>query len=315
MFGSVILEIAIGVIFIYLLLSLICSALNEWIARLLSLRSTTLEKGIQSLLNEAKGGEFTKKLYEHSLIKVFTQPGWLDKLFKREPKPSYIPSRTFTLALLDTLGIAYSKKGLKGIDKIQNNELRNSLQILLKEAGHDLEKAIKNIESWFNDTMDRISGWYKRKVQLIILVLALLVSVMLNADTFMIANGISSNDTMRTAIVAFAQEVSKQPLSADAKTSLKRIEEIQKNFQNIQLPIGWSKRPKKLPKDELYVRDPREVPQGFTGWLLKVIGLLFTTIAISLGGPFWFDVLSKFINLRQTGGRPEPISKEEIKKG
>ena len=51
--------------------------------------------------------------------------------------------------------------------------------------------------------------------------------------------------------------------------------------------------------------DPRGRPSDAVGWVLKVIGLLFTVGALTLGAPFWFDLLSKFVSLRSAGKVPD----------
>src|ERR1041385_2955072 len=92
MFGSQVIDVAIGMIFVYLLLSLICSAANELIEAKLKNRAKDLEAGIKNLLGNKA---LADQLYSHGLISgLFSQ----DK-----GKPSYIPSRTFTLALLNTV--------------------------------------------------------------------------------------------------------------------------------------------------------------------------------------------------------------------
>lgn len=50
MFGSAFLEAAIGIRFIYMLLSLVCTTLNEMISQILSMRTKTLESGLQRIL-------------------------------------------------------------------------------------------------------------------------------------------------------------------------------------------------------------------------------------------------------------------------
>ena len=105
MFGSEILEVAIGLIFFYILLSLICSAINEWISRIFALRAKNLEKAIYKLLDDSKDKKLTKEFYKHPLIEVLAEKSWLDKLFKREARPSYIPKEYFPKAFLSALDI------------------------------------------------------------------------------------------------------------------------------------------------------------------------------------------------------------------
>src|SRR5689334_25214643 len=109
MFGSVVLELALGVVFVFLLVSLLVSAATELIAAFMRWRATNLWKGLRAML----GDGVQEQLYQHPLIKTLITPTtaspwgtrWLFKLpgFRRlwpETKgPSYIPSRAFAFAL------------------------------------------------------------------------------------------------------------------------------------------------------------------------------------------------------------------------
>jgi hypothetical protein len=292
MFGSEILEVAAGLIFIYWLLSLICSTVNEGIAAVLSTRAKDLEKAIRTLLNDPRGEGAAKAFYEHSLIKV---------LKKGNRKPSYIPPRTFGLVLKDILaGGGAPATTINGVrvmvDKISNDELKKSLRVLVDEAGSELGKLQEGVETWFNDMMDRVSGWYKRKVQLIILCLALGLVGAFNVDTFAIAKNLLYNAPVRAAIVAKADALVKESPSSDAdqtatvSASVQQIKDLQKELLSLPVPFGWP-----------------ETPQGFLNWLAKILGLLFTVGAISLGAPFWFEFLEKVLKIRlaQAGVRPQ----------
>jgi hypothetical protein len=307
MFGSALLEILIGLAFVYLLLAVICSALSEWIARIFAMRSKNLEAGIRNLLEDP---ELVQKVYQHPLLKSFYRKGWFDKLRNRRGGPSYISSRTFTLALLDIAAPADPKDRPKDFEGVRhavakcnvlNDTMKTALLVLIDEGAGDLKKARENIENWFDDTMNRVSGWYKRKAQLIVLLLALVFCVALNADTITITNSLSSDSTLRAAVVAAAEETAKAP-PPDSKTPLTRITELRSELEHLGLPIGW------LKASHDYV-DPREVPTSAKGWFYKILGLLLTTIAVSLGAPFWFDLLNKLVNLRGAGKESNRISK------
>ena len=117
-------------------------------------------------------------------------------------RPSYIPPRIFAIALLDIIAKAKDAEAktpetfreLKDcVKKIDNNDrIRQALLALIDNSHHNLDEAKKNIENWFNDQMDRVSGWYTRNVQFIILGFALIISVWANVDTIMIANNLVS---------------------------------------------------------------------------------------------------------------------------
>jgi hypothetical protein len=76
--GSGVLDVAIGVAFVYLLLSLICSAVTEGIARIFAMRSSNLKEGIRNLLDGQGKGDYVQKLYEHPLISGLYRQGWFD---------------------------------------------------------------------------------------------------------------------------------------------------------------------------------------------------------------------------------------------
>src|SRR5438034_355636 len=137
MFNTQILDVAIGLIFVYLLLSLICSAANEVIELWLKNRAADLERGLRELLNDP-------------------QANGLD-------------------ALRNTL------------QNLPNAQVRQALIALVDAAGNDVTMARQNIEDWYNSSMDRVSGWYKRRSQIIILIIGVLVTIGVNADSITIA--------------------------------------------------------------------------------------------------------------------------------
>ena len=237
MFGSNLLDVAIGMIFIYLLLSLICSAANEIIEAWLKNRATDLERGIRELLDpnsQVNQTGIVAELYKHPLVNGLYK-GTYDQFAQYKDKcvlwrgpvrlvnapklPSYIPARSFALALMDTVLPASSAttSGTVGatppaapaaplvvvtpaapvapaapnplqhfrsaIGGITNEQTRKALLALLDAAGNDVDKARENIETWFNSSMDRVSGWYKRRSQLIILILGFVVAIFVNVDS------------------------------------------------------------------------------------------------------------------------------------
>src|SRR5256886_626678 len=197
MFGSAILDTAIGLIFVFLVVSLVVSAANELLAALFKWRANNLFLGIRQLLQDPSVTGLVTRFYEHPLI---------DGLSSKGKKPSYIPSRTFALALLDivsptTPGSNRTLEDLKtGIEKLPN-ALQVTFRVLLDEAGHDIEQFKVQLEIWFNSTMERVSGWYKRKTQALQLALALSIVALGNVDSVRIARSLSGvNSPLRDSI-------------------------------------------------------------------------------------------------------------------
>ena len=154
--------------------------------------------------------------------------------------------------------------------------------------------------------MVRVAGWYKRKSAPILFVLALIVTVLFNVDSLRVASELANDKTLRDSVVAQAQQIAKKPLpdSPSSSSSTKPIEEFKASASQMQdavgslsalkLPIGWT--------------EPTQCSKRF--WFNRVCGWLLTTFAVSLGAPFWFDLLNRFMNIRNAGRAPEEKAKD-----
>ena len=338
MFGSTALEVAIGVVFVYLSLSLVCTAANELIASLTTWRAKTLAHGIRTLLKYKDNTELLSKLYAHPLIQ---------SLYRDQKRlPSYVPSRTFAVALMDIVApvsgasdrstIAGIKDAVAKTDQVPD-PVKKALLVLIDQADNSIKEAVtevqkaetalskvqENVETWFNDSMERVGGWYKRKTQALTFALALVFTVALNVDSILITKRLSSDSTLRAAVVATAEKSAQQPAvvitqpnqAGGAQTSGQESVETrtgaayqalldkQDALQSLGLPLGWGD------KRNWPGSDGRSGWPLFWDWLAKVFGLLLTAGAASLGAPFWFDMLNKIVTIRSAGKAPEEKQK------
>ncbi len=313
MFGSAFLEVIIGITFVYILLSIVCSALNELIAQLFKMRGKVLKEGITRLLND---GEIRKKFYRHPLIKSLGK----EPRNKDVVKPSYIPPHTFALALLDTIAPAGQQvekpdpndptkkitvyasirdfsELREAVAKLPEGEMRTALLSLIEVSNNNLEQVRKNVGAWFDSVMERASGWYKRKIQWIMLGLAFMVTGIMNADTITITSSLWQEPVLRQEVIAAADQYvieaendkgNEEPGNAEKPQEV--LQQSLKDLEKLNLPLGWSK---------------ESIPNGITGWVAKIVGLIFTAFAVSLGAPFWFDLLNKLSRLRGSGNVPK----------
>jgi hypothetical protein len=219
--------------------------------------------------------QLTEKVYANPLIKGLSQ-----NVSGKTHKPSYIPANIFAQAVM-ALDVIQT---FKADPKANEGLIPEALAFLISKAGGDPHKELVSIEQWYNDTMDRVSGWYKRNVQIIIFILGLVIVVGLNVDTIAIITNISNDTAIRAGLVSAVQGYAASPSNSN-------LPAIQKAFEQIQPIIGWSS---------------STLPTDWTGWILKIVGLLATTLAISLGAPFWFDLLNKFMLFRSSGPPPKP---------
>lgn len=307
MFGSEILEVAVGMVFIYLLLSLICSAVNELIERQLKNRAKDLECGLRELLNDPEGKDLVKKVYAHGMISGLFK-GEYDPQGPKGNLPSYIPARNFSIALLNIIVPESSGSGTlesvrKAVGEMQNAQVKTALAAMVDDAGNDLAKFRTNIEGWFNSSMDRVSGWYKRRSQLIIFASGLLIALLLNVNSVTVANDLWLHKAQRDALVSAAQGyLNKHPGTDISNGRDPGLQADVDNLRNYGLPTGWSG----VPKLELKPGTIRFLASSLLGWLI-------TACAVSLGAPFWFDLLNKFIVIRSTV-KPNEKSGEEPSK-
>lgn len=280
MFEHPILDIGLGLVFFYVILSLVASAVQEWIASLLALRSKNLLSGVKNMI----GDDYAAKLYAHPLIK---------NLAKENKLPSYIAPETLGTVLLEVVAkengekpfVAHNADELRGlVDKIdEKHPLKDILGALIDE-GDAAANALKDrLSGWFDEGMNRVSGWYKRQAKIWIFGIAAVVTVSTNASTIHIAEELWRNDALRTQIAVQAQAVVQ---SGDvAKLEAGNVERLE------AFPIGW-----------------KEPPAGLLEFLKMFLGWLITAAAVSLGAPFWFDLLGKVANLRGAGGRAQTRS-------
>jgi hypothetical protein len=300
--GSQVLEVAIGLLFVYLVFSLVCSAAQELVSTALSWRAKNLEEGLRSMLQgEEKPNPDDRVLAElakHPRIKAMHARKRI--LGRNQKLPAYMSARTFSLVLLDTLAPAESgqapkllgtriREGLKQFPDAAG--LKRDLLAMLEAAGEERDRLRTEIEHWFDDTMNRVSGWYRRKTQLFLVVFGLAVAAIGNIDTIYIVDRLWNDPAARSAVVARAQET-----AAASPEELEQQVDTVGEIRALQLPVGWTT-PATDPD-----ADPRAFPESID--FLKVVGILLSGLALSFGAPFWFDALGKISRLRGTG-KPE----------
>lgn len=292
MFNLQLLDVAIGMAFVYLAMSLICSGINEWIAQLRDSRARYLQAWLAEVL---KGTNWKTEPLEET----FKGHPLITALAPKDKRPSYILPHTFLLALLDAVAPVNEATAQRSLDEIRrgvialsDSDFRRTLLALIDSAGDNLEKVRQNIEDWFSDAMERLSGEYKRRSRSVILLLALVVTVGLNVSSFRLFSTLYRDSAVRAAVVATAERAAQQTDTSGQAPALPDVQRIQDELQALNLPIGWT--------DPALIPAPTDV----AGWALLVLGWLITAMAVSQGAPFWFDTLNKLVNVRTTGARP-----------
>lgn len=294
------LEVIVGMIFTFMLLSLLGTTVNELVSAWRGWRGFYLEEGLKRLLEfkddptvyeKFKNNPFFKQLMQHKAPLRVSQA------------PAYLSSSNFATILANVL-----KKKNQAVEKIDDllddlpveGQLRQVLE-QLKEEGHENVEAYKaRLQTWFDDVMWQASGWYKRHLQFITLFVGLVIAGVLNADSFQIYKHLTNNAAARENLALMAENfaaANEAAPTAQTFTDTLSMQDITQQFNKLTtsdefgemsniLGLGWH---------------PGDVLVSPKSWAVRILGWLITALAISLGAPFWFDILKKIVTIRSTG--------------
>jgi hypothetical protein len=374
-----ILDVAIGLSFVFLLFSLFTTALNEIVLSMLDQRAEFLRTGLKQILGN-----------HDPTVDAFISHGLIDSFSRNvNGKPAYLPSEAFVAALLDIVNpVAINEttptlvRTARDVAVALNNaahpflsanpKLKTTLKVLFDQAGGDLDKFKKGLESWFNESMDRVSGWYKKRAQMVLFVIALAGALFCNVDAIHIMQGLSSDKSLREGIIGVATEKAKRRVNANGANAsddlgviTKQVKDTLTQLDSLSLPIGWGdaqwnylfhdighparrrpahkgdnpeakpevksppeptdEKPAAAPTAVKGAAEPAREPTppktakaetiSMHGWnwshiLSALVGWFITALAASLGAPFWFETLTRFINIRGNGLKPEDSQKK-----
>lgn len=305
-----VLGVAIGIVLICLLLSIIASHLRELAAAFTAQRALVLEKAILKMVGDPT---IYAKFVGHPLIETISfEPS---KIFgislsrKSRPRPSYIPSPLFTRVLLVSLAEIHNVDSTDVTTVVkslpEDSFLKKKLSAITLGIENDAKACMLAVDQWYDGTMDRVNGLYKRHTQMWLLALGMVLAVAFNANLFNITQRLWTSKDARDAVTATAQMYS---CKGDQPCTLPPYEAARNDIQHslgAELPLGY---------DWGYVRrywmagadlEHKGIAAIAFHWAFNVVGWLLMAIAVSLGAPFWFDMLNKLVNLRLSGQKPD----------
>jgi len=173
--------------------------------------------------------------------------------------------------------------------RLEHPALRELAIGTLGAARGSLDDLRAELARRFDDSMARVSGWYKRRTQVATFLVALAAAVVANASVFQAAIIIHDDGWLRAELVAAAAMVAREPDAA------KRSEFVSARVP--ALPIGWGNCTRVM--DEASCAD--SLSSLATKFFLYPLGWLVTALATMIGAPFWFDMLSMLMRLRASG--------------
>jgi hypothetical protein len=325
-----ILEVAVGLVFVWLVISVATMEIQNRISAALNWRGDYLQRSILSML---KDKTLMEKFYQHPLILELSlkdkNGNFLRDRSGQIRRPEFIPNLTFANVAMEVIMNAGKDGADVPVDTMSIDEIKASMKALgeknppLAKMTHylfpNLEKAVdnvelkmaeyrKNTENWFNDVMSQTSNWYKIRAQWVAFWIGLIFAVVLNIDTLQVAQKLWQEPTARAVLVAQAQAQAEQDEPTSNGLAMAR---------NLNIPLGWtttslatkSCSAVSIINYQLVLHSGGEclavtsLPAFNNGWglLVKLFGYLLSGAAAAQGAPFWFDVLRKLV-----GAKPQP---------
>jgi hypothetical protein len=234
--------------------------------------------------------------------------------------PSYVPARNFSLALLEVLRDGSSaplfSQAEKTIAALPKGDLRQTLLVFLQDAEGDLDKFRAHVERWFDDAMDRVGGIYRRLTQYVMLSLGVILAVSFNIDTIYLVQKLTHDQNLRDSLATTAENAAKQSTPTSGSGSpFDQLKAQSAVLDSLGLPIGWDfgcdgpqswlQRHVTCAQPDRPAEGPQVAPPARTqSFALGLLGWIITAIAVSLGAPFWFDLLQNIVSLRAAGTKP-----------
>lgn len=283
MFGSTVLDLAVGLIFAFLLISLITSTGTEAVASAAGWRADTLLQGIKNLLNDQNFTGLAKDLYNHGLVNPQSD-GKATSEATLTAKPSYIDAEHFATALMERLKILPNAADLQTeINKITDPQLKGVLSGIVARANGNVDQIRRDLAAWFNQGMDRVAGVYKRYTQLWNFLIALLLAIAFNLDAVKIAHTLWDQPGL-------IKEFSAPAVGANADKLFTQLGQL-------GLPFGW---------DDKAIDDLWRLPTSLSAivsWVSAIVGWVIVAASTLFGASFWFDALQRVTQLRGAGSK------------
>ncbi|MCO6427820.1 hypothetical protein [Nitrosomonas communis] len=325
-------DVAIGLTLIYLGVSLFVTIINEYIAQMLNLRGRQLRAALNKLIdndaikqtllkNPALEPFFTEQPKKKGFYIIFDElKRLLITFFPTNRLPSYVDPNILGRMLIGSLLSAGNTHNAVNqisatIDKLSTDSaLTIQLQAIVRTSGSTIENFSTAISDWLDRSLTMMSESYKRNLQIISFGVGLAIAVTLNINTITLTQHLYRDKETRDATTSLAIQIAEQTNKASFEQCINLprdklmsdnacapfkglVDAIQTRNSTLGLlPIGWPEGVLKL------------LSATLTDWL----GWFMTALAVSLGAPFWFDLLNKVVSVRHGIRKPEieqPVKK------
>ncbi len=281
-----ILEVAIGLIFVYYILGSIVSLITQWINEALETRGVALERYLKKIVGDTKLGDLTgmpqmkalRPIRYKNFLGVFnsvTEPKKLEK----------IPVGVLVDSYFDLVGLTGKELNadqmLELIGQLPASEGKDAVMGWIKQGVTNVNDLRSRMTSYFSGLMDQAAATFRSNARSFVILLSLGITLAFGTDSIQLARTLWNNAELRAIAAAKAEMVVSQEGTSASLDSL--VAEL----GGLSIKIGWwqTERP-----------ESGATPMDWVRFiLLKITGLGLTTIAVSQGSSFWYDLLKKIV--------------------
>lgn len=287
--GLPLLNMVIGFAAVFAAFSLVASWIQELFAGILSLRSKNLIKGIESMMDDPANAAVVATLKNQ----LMQQPSIAATVNSAGRNPSYLSAHQFSLAINGVLNAGQQiattanqavGQVIAGINALPQSRLKSALSHIADQAAGEYGAFIAGVEQWYDEEMDRVSGWYHRNAQIFLACFSIALAVGFNLDAVRMLRSFQS-----APIVVSSEKLTNT--QAGQNYVLGTV---------LQYPcIGWG--PQATPENAAAGAATATSCPAQDSPPVHALGIIISAIALMLGAPFWFDTLSRFVNVRNAG--------------
>ncbi len=293
---SQVLEVALGMALVYYLMGLIVSWISEFVLDIFETQGRALEGYLKRIVGNKSLGQLISMPQIRSQAPMRSQ-GWLGMFSKNfkivEKKVEKIPVTNLLDAFFDLTQLDLAASGdelIATVEKLPPSEGKIELMRLINSGVTNSVDLRAKMGLWFDGLMAQASATFKALARRYVILLALGLTLLFGVDSIDLFKQLWASPDMRAIAAVKAQAyIDQNGYAADTGPLISDLDEL-----NIR--IGWTSLLKNMP--------PQDSVADFAKfWLLKTIGLLITTVAVSQGSSFWYDVLRKVSQAKAPANR------------
>jgi len=306
-------QVVISMVGIYIIFSIINSALVEGYAQYFNKRGKFLKTSLDNFFQDPVDASINlaDDMYEHPMVKAFMKD--------KKHLPNYIDKKIFSQVLMDlvfTKSDNHEENFTAELAESHSNKipdgLKSTLHFIIKKTKVDdkinMDGIQKEIETLYESYMTRVTGWYKQKTKIFLGIAGSALALLLNLDTVNFYQALTADGDLRREQVDISKkldanrtaiEEKAQTLKDKIKTTNLNTAELKNNVDGLLSEIldkeDADTFKANMGKLHIGINQIHKDKNSPLDWVIGFLGIALTGIALSFGSSFWFEVLRKIL--------------------